>query len=279
MMDLQFVDVGEEGLPEGYLAAALPRLDTCGQHFMVFEDEFELIPRDQWPALIEQQEPLEMLIQRTKDQGREGSCCPNAACGAFEVIWNLTFGPANWLEFSPISMYRWLSPGPGTGVYIPEAMRQMVDVGLLPCDTPKNRSFLAAAGLPENHVLLPTGYSQRFPAGWEATAQHLRLAEAWDIRTFDGIVSASLEGYTVVYGRAGHAVFCVRIVRRGGAYFLRYWNSWNGWGEVGLNGLQGAGHDSEEFVSGAIKGYGAFAIRTPLITSELIKAIETTKFD
>lgn len=278
-IDPQFVDVGISNMPAGYLASAIPRIDSCGSHFMVYEDEFPIHPRSEWDALIEEQEELELLSAETKDQKQEGSCCPNATGGMFEILWNMTFGIKCWVQFSPISLYRWLSPGPSSGVYIPASLKQLCDVGMLPTDTPRNRAFLEHAGLDPTHVLQPTGYSQPFPSKWKETAFHFRLAEAWDIRTFDGIASSLLDKFAVVYGRAGHAICGVKTRKQSGVYLLRYLNSWNGWGETGANGNRGFGHDTERYVSGAVQGYGAFAGRSPVITDVIRKAVETFRWE
>lgn len=262
--------------PDGSkLRGCNPHVERCGTALPVFEDEIELIPRDRWDDYLSDESP-ELLTKKIKDQLQEGSCAGNATTGSFEVLWNTTFGTEFWIEFSPISLYRWLADGPNDGSVIADNLKQLRDVGALPVDTPRNREILEAIGLNPNHVLKETGYYQTFPSGWQDTAKHFRCDEAWRLRSFAGVATALQRKYTVVYGRAGHAIFAVKLVKQNGIYYLKYTNSWGDWGELGANGFRGYGFDSEAFVSRAIPSYGAFAVRTPRITDQIFQWIRSS---
>ena len=268
-MNPAFVDVetNSDGSP---LTGCNERDDVCGDYLPVFEESITPIPRSQWQQYLGD-ESLEMLQKKVKNQGREGSCASNATVGGCESPWNLCCGMNAWIEFSPMSVYRWVARGPGSGSTIGSNLRQIRDVGCLPVDNSKNRQILSDMGLPSNHVHPSTGWNAPFASGWKDTAQHFRSGEAYDIRSFDGMITAVIRKFVVIYGRAGHAIFGVRPVYRNGVWYIKYQNSWGAWGERGDNGLQGYGHDSESFVSRAISSYGAFAIRVPLITDVVFK--------
>lgn len=264
--DRSYLDVDRR--PDGSLCAdCLPRTDRCGDYFPVYEGEFDIIPRAQWDDLIEQQNWLDDMVAKIKNQKSEGTCAANATNGGFETIWNNTLGLENWIEFSPIATYRWIAPGPDTGSVIGDNLRQIMTVGTLPVDSPESRAALTQMGLNPNHVLQATGYYQTFPEGWKDTAAHFRVAEAWDTASFDGLVTAILRRFPVIYGRAGHAICGVRVVKRNGVYTIKYANSWGVWGDKGF------GYDSESYISRAISSYGAFAIRAIKMTDSVLKLL------
>lgn len=196
------------------------------------------------------------------------NCASNATCQCFEVAWNMAMGAKHWIEMSPISIYRWVASGPGSGSTISGNLRQLKDVGCLPVDNAENRAILKAAGRPESHVLKTTGYSQSFPSNWKETAAFFRALEWLDISSFEGMVSAIFEGFPVCYGRAGHAICGARIVKRNGVWTVKYANSWGNWGESGY------GYDSESYISNAIRSYGAWALRCPLLTDAFLALTE-----
>lgn len=249
----------------------LPRDDEFASTFAAYEDTQKVYPRSDWDGLLASHVGLETLVKKIKNQGQEGSCASNATGQCLEVAWNMAYGPQHWIEFSPISIYRWVAEGPGSGSTISGNLRQLRDVGMLPVATDPSKAILRAAGLPDSHVLTATGYHQSFPAGWQATARFFRAAEWYDISSFEGFVSAILEGFPVCYGRAGHAICGVRVVKRNSAWTIKYANSWGDWGEDGY------GYDSESYISGSIRSYGAWALRCPILTDEFLALTETTQ--
>lgn len=241
--------------PESHMMGCLPRNTALGADFPVLEDEDDLIPRSDWDDYIAAQDDDEFLVGAIKDQDGEGTCASNATTGSREYVWNLNFGKEWFIQLSPISVYRWIAPGPDTGSTISDNLKQLRDVGALPADTPRNREILQYLQLPVK-VLKNVGYSQQFPDGWKDLAALFRMSEWNDIRSFNGMVSNILKKRKPVYGRAGHAIYGVKVVKRNGVYYVKYANSWGNWGEDGY------GYDSESFISGAISSYGAFAPRS-----------------
>lgn len=244
-----------------------PRDDKLGAEFPVYEETMEVISRDQWQDLNEDNTSLELLVRKIKNQGREGTCASNATGQGQEITWNKTFGLAYWMEFSPISVYRWIANGPNTGSTIGANLRQLRNTGMLPVDNEANRKILELAGANPEHVLDAVGYYQRFPEGWTETASLFRCDEYFDIGTFDGLISALFYDLPVVYGRAGHAICGVKPHYYNGVWYIKYANSWGDWGD------EGYGYDSESYVSRAIRSHGAFAQRTTYIPEQIVNAI------
>lgn len=249
----------------------LERSDQLGDVFPVYEDSERVYPRSEWDRLAAESAGLETFVRKIKNQGSEGSCASNATCQAMEIAWNKALGLDLWLELSPISLYRWLAPGPGSGSTINGNLAQLRDTGALPVDTPENKDLLTRAGLDIQHVLKATGYYQPFPPGWKATAAFIRALEWRDIATFAGLVSALWDGHPVVYGRAGHAICGARGMKRSGSWTIKYANSWGRWGDGGY------GYDSESYVSASIRSYGAWALRAPVLTEEFLNLVIESK--
>ena len=254
-------------MPNGLLAGGcLPRDTRLGADHDIYEERFKIYSRSEWPDLISANgQGLRDVVQKIKNQGQEGSCASNMTCQAFEIALVQALGKRAWLEFSPISIYRWLASNPNQGSTISGNLRQLRDVGVLPVRGSRATEALKAMGLSTSHTLTATGYYQTFPSGWKDTAKYFVGVEAFDIGSFEGIVSALLDGFPVGYGRAGHAICAVAPYQDGSRFGLDYANSWGNWGD------QGFGKDTESFVSGAIKSYGAWALRTVLYSEELLK--------
>ena len=260
-MKKQFIDC--DVMPNGMQArGCLPRDDKCGSDWPVFEDQFDIYPREDWPELIEQNTSLREVVQRIYNQRQEGSCASNATCQAMEIAWRQTLGPAAYVAFSPISIYRWVANGPNDGSVISHNLRQLRDVGALPLTDEASKASLQRMGLPQIHTLEHTGYYQSFPDGWKTTAGYFQCVEWYDIESFDGIISALLDDFPVVYGRSGHAICGVAPYQDGRTFGIEYANSWGDWGDNGY------GRDTESKISRAVKSYGAWALRAVKITDE-----------
>lgn len=258
-------------MPDGTVARGC-KIDNVkvGSRFPVYEEAMPIHPRSDWGDLIKDNVSLERLIQWTHDQSQEGTCASNATAAVLETASQITVGQRATMMMSPISIYRWIASGPNTGSNIGDNLVQLQKTGMLPVDTPENRAKLKVMGLNESHVLKHTGYYQKFPEGWEDTAAFFRGVEAYEITSFDGIISALLDDFPVVYGRSGHAIIGVTPVYKNGVWYVKYGNSWGKWGEVGENNLQMFGHDSESFLSRQIPSYRAWALRTIFLTDQLI---------
>lgn len=269
MLDSRFVDV-ITGTSGGPLQGCLQDDAKCGNRFPVFEEAQRVHPRSDWMDLLKENVSLERLIQWTHDQNPEGTCASNASACVCETASRLTVGARATMMMSPISVYRWIANNADEGSNIGDNLVQASKVGFLPVDTPENRATLKAIGLNENHVLKHTGYSQKFPTDWKETAAYFQPEEAYEIISFDGIISALLDDFPVVYGRSSHAIAGMTPVYKDGKWYVKYANSWGKWGEVGENGLQMFGYDSESFLSSQVKYYKAWACRTIKLSDKLL---------
>jgi len=239
------------------------RPDRPGDRFKIFERSFELQPRSRWPELIDEHVSMEILPQEVKDQKQEGSCTSNTASQDFECIWVAQFGAKNWVKTSPISLYKRCASGPNSGSSLSDNLHELCTRGILPSDSAENRARVKRLGLPVEHFHPDTGFHTPLPDGWQETATLFRADEVFDITSFEGLVSALLYHWPVVYARDGHCILGMRPVREGNKYYLKYINSWGDWGENGY------GYDSESAVSRAIGLYGAFVVRSTIIPAEL----------
>ncbi len=218
----------------------------------IFEDAIPLIPREAWPAAIKALEDqgggLDLLVTRIYDQKSEGSCVSNATCQAMEIIQAQRRGRKNVVHLSAISLYQRVASGPGSGSMVSTNLKEILSRGVLPLDNEANKARF-------KHTMPNTGFYLKKPSGWEETAKRFRGHEVFDIRSYDGFITALLRGYPVCYGRSGHSICAVRPVYRNGQLYVRYANSWSeAFGEKGF------GYDSEGKIrSGA--GW-AFALRT-----------------
>lgn len=265
----KFIDVVT--LPDGSVARGCCIDDVkVGSRFPVYEEAMPLHPRSEWMDLLKDNVSLERLIQWIHDQNPEGTCASNATAAVFETASQITVGPLGTMMMSPISIYRWIASGPNTGSNIGDNLVQLQKTGMLPVDTPENRAKLTKMGLNPNHVLKHTGYYQKFPEGWEDTAAFFQGVEAYEITSFDGIISALLDDFPVVYGRSGHAIIGVTPVYQNGVWMVKYGNSWGKWGDVGENKLQMFGYDTERFLASQIPSYRAWALRTIKLSDQLI---------
>ena len=84
----------------------------------------------------------------------------------------------------------------------------------------------------------------------KADALKYRIAEFYDIASWEEFGSALLLGFPVVFGYSGHSVLATSLVDTGR---FEYLNSWGQWGDEGYGVLQ---------ASKIYWPYGAFAIRT-----------------
>lgn len=218
----------------------------------IFEDAIPVIPRDQWPTLIKAIDDagggLDLLVTRIYDQKSEGSCVSNATCQGMEIAQARRRGKANVVHLSAISVYQEVAGGPNTGSMVSSNLKQIMTYGALPLKSPENDAIF-------KHTMENTGFYTRKPQGWQETAKRFRAHEVFDVRSYDGFITALLKGYPVVYGRSGHSICAVRPVYKGNQLYVRYANSWRSdWGENGF------GYDSESKIRAGASW--AFAVRT-----------------
>jgi len=234
--------------PEDQLTGCLERSCDCGSYFPVYERDNALIERRFWKDFADDECGLEPYVSRIFNQGREGSCASNATAQAMEIVTSQQIGKDQSTRLSAISLYTRVGRNANSGSSIPSNIQEVAERGLLPLNTTENKEKY-------DHTHPATGFSERLPSGWEETAKLFQAFEWFDIQSFDGIATCLLKGFPVVYGRAGHAICGVNLVRRGGEWCIKYANSWGNWGEHGY------GYDSEDFVSRSVPSYGAFGVR------------------
>ncbi len=244
-----------EVAPSDKLMGCNPRgSDRLGASFPIFEDVFKetpnMIPENQWDKFYGKHKGQEQFCKKTKDQDGEGACTSNAFTAMFETLWNIEFGTAYWIEISAMSLYKRCAGGPNTGSTLPDNARQLQEYGALPTDSALN---LENPNIQHTHPEI--GFRKSLPTNWKETAKDFRVTQWFDVASFEGMVSALLSGFCVVYGRAGHCILAVKLVKEGGQWHIRYKNSWGQWGD------NGCGHDSRSFVSRGINQYGCFAGR------------------
>lgn len=230
----------------------------------VFEDSETLIPRNQWEGLAEKLEStktgLEWLVTRIYDQGREGACVANMFGAGIEICQAKQHGRDAVVPLSAMSLYRRIGRSPSSGSTLNDALADGGRRGMLPLDTPANRARFGEAVMPN------IGWSQTFPANWEATAKLFRTHEAPVIRSFDGLVSALLKGYPVGVGRQGHSILYVGVRFRSGRIVVPYPNSWSErWGQAMGFMPGGFGFDSESQIKQSASW--AIAFRSVIIPS------------
>jgi len=239
-----------------FRSRTLTRETPYGQMFQTMADTgLAVIPRSQWPELCEAaaEYPLERNVQRIMNQSNEGSCASNAAAQCMETISYVQGGADLYVSLSAISLYKQVASSAGSGSTIDGNLRALQQTGILPLDTIDNRARFT-------HVMPHTGFGLRYPEGWKDTAKRFRADEWIDLNSFEEVATASFLGFPICYGRAGHAICGVRTVKQGNGYFLRYANSWReSWGENGY------GYDSEGSISGSIRLYGAWGLRSIII--------------
>jgi len=246
----------------------LPRETRFGSEHPVFEDDsgIDPIPKREWKDLIEQSTSVESLNGAIHDQDGEGTCASNATCQGFETVLNMTYGKTK-IQFSPISIYRWIARGPNTGSTIDGNLRQLRNTGVLPVDNSYNRKVLEAADLDPDHTLKHVGYYQKFPTGWKETAEYFQGVEAFEIGSMEGFAAAVFYDFPVVYGRDGHAICAVDLVYRNGDYYIKYANSWGKWGDKGY------GYDKASYIARSVSSYGAWALRSIDVHDNILEAI------
>lgn len=263
----QFVDADLRAQAKalGYLLSCEPHGEGEAKACKTFHDltvandRVTLIPRSEWDGILASptQMSTETLVRKIKNQRQEGSCACNASCQQYEIIHNLHYGKDKWIEFSPISLYKALARNGNSGTVILHNLKRIQEVGLLPVSSEANKQLLTELGLNPRHVMPETGISTPWPDGYAETAKHFRCDEFFKLNTFDEIASCLLLDIPVVYGRSGHAITAVQLVKRSNVYYIKYANSWApSWGE------EGYGYDSERSVAPAVPGYGAFAVLT-----------------
>lgn len=229
------------------------RGNTFDSTFELFENDQDVIPRSQWDELLAEHDYslAEKYVAKIKRQ-KIGSCASHSSTSCLEYVTAKSVGAENVTLLSPLSVFKFVGSRHG-GSTLDANMRRISQVGVLPLDTPENREKYGDHVWPENQ------WSGSLPSGWESTAAKFKFTEWNEIGSFDELFSALLQWKPVYYGRAGHAIYAVRPMKKDGQYVLKYANSWGSWGDNGY------GYDTERYVSGSIRSYGCYAPRAGLL--------------
>lgn len=255
-IDDRFVDVDFEADPKYVFG---DRGAACfGTEALFFEDVVPVIPRDRWQAEAEkfdaEHNGIENLVTRIYNQQSEGSCVANACSQALEIIQAKEDGRENVVHLSAISLYKRIGRSPGSGAMVSDGLEEITDRGVLPLDTPENRAKFG------NIVMPNVGFYTKYPDGWEAVAAQFKGVERFIIRSFEGLVTAGLNGHPCVVGRQGHSICYTRATFKNGRLLMPYPNSWGDWGQAFGQMTTGFGFDSESQIKQSA-GW-AFALRS-----------------
>ena len=198
-----------------------------------YEDNDDILDERQLREESERQQEEgggEELVTRVYNQKREGSCVAQASCQANESIQAKTYGRANVVHLSAMSLYKQIGRSASSGATVSSGLRAMRDVGVLPLDSAENRAKYGAM------VMENTGFKKAYPKNWHQTAERFQ--------SVPGILTALARQLPVVVGRDGHSICYCRAIYDNGWKVL-YANSWgDGWG-FGLGSHAGGfGFDS-----------------------------------
>jgi hypothetical protein len=201
----------------------------------------------------------EHLVTRIYDQKSEGSCVANACSQAHEIVQALQLGKDKVTHLSAMSLYRRIGRSPSSGSSVSDGLKEMSSRGILPLDSPENRAKFG------DQVMPNTGWSNRFPGGWESTAKMFAGVESYVVRSVGALLTALCNQHPVVVGRQGHSICYVRPMMRNGRRVVAYCNSWGSWGAALGDHPSGFGFDSESQISQSANW--AFALRSVTVPS------------
>lgn len=249
-----FIDVDFQRDPR-YVFGDLGR-SAFGAGLPKYADAVPLIPKADWPDLIAKMDAegggADKLVTRIYDQQNEGSCVANACSQANEIVQALQFGTANVVHLSAMSLYKRIGSSPNSGAMVSDGLDEMSSRGVLPLDNEANRARFGSCVMPN------TGWREKFPDNWEATAKLFRAHEWFVVENVGELMTALLNQHPVVVGRSGHSICYVRPMKDG---TVKYANSWGDWGDEGF------GYDSERMIRSAASW--AFALRSVTVPSEV----------
>ena len=260
-MDKMNVDfeVEAQECNKGMGLVELPSNHVFGDSSPIFEEVFreKVIPRNEWDAMYDEIRPNYSRMKTWQyNQRNEGTCTANAMGGTMSYAYNRQFGLS--VAPCPTTMYRHCGRSANSGSSTVCILKRARDHGTLLIDHEQSKDLLRQLKLDPTHVAPATGWNAHIPRGsMEETAIHFRIDEFYEISTIDGFFSALLHGFGILYGRSGHAIHGVDIVKRSGKWTCKYDNSWGNWGDNGF------GYDSIDYLKRTnASRYGAFAVQT-----------------
>ena len=238
--DDKYIDVDFEKQPEFVFG------DLGDFHFGDYPDYESAVPiltDKQINEAIEQMEAeesgAEYLVSRIYDQGREGSCVANACCQANEIIQAKQFGIDNVVHLAAMSLYKRIGRSPSSGAVVSDGLKEMEKRGVLPLDTPENRTRFGSA------VMENTGFRNPFPADWEPTGILFGSKEWHTVKTVNGLMTGLVNRDPVIVGREGHSICLAKPTISDKSWAAGYPNSWSlRWGMAMGNMTGGFGIDT-----------------------------------
>jgi hypothetical protein len=274
-LEAEAVRIGREC---GHIA---PSHTFCsGDDFPLFEDFSEFaLPRSEWKAAydyaMEIGGPQTWLTPMILDQNGFGTCTSFACSMSIMVQWVRQFGKEHAIQVAPPSLYPHCASSGNSGSSVSCITRRAMERGVLLTDTAANREILSKIGLDPNHVIdgVQWNAGTRCPSSWyDATAKHIKIVEAYSISSVEQMFSAVLQGFTLVYGRSGHAICGIWLIPEGNSWVLIYVNSWGPWGAT-LHGLRGFGEDSESYLNRTGAARGCVAVRTISVPEDALELL------
>lgn len=204
------------------------------------------IPRSDWDDWIAQNDANKSAAidysARQTHQGNSHECVCHASIQSFEIAYNRQFAGTKYAFYgAPLALYTLITGGRQYGgSNVMSAVEAMMQRGILPeHDGPEwlggkggqAKRFKATvhqtSGRSEDHWATKGWIREsQFADGWEQTARHFRVIEAFTIPDAEAHISALLRGLCVVNGRNGHSIPHVQMVKSGGAYLSKYRDSY-----------------------------------------------------
>lgn len=205
------------------------------------------IPRSDWDDWINENDKHESAAldfsARHTHQGQSHECVCHASVQAFEMVYNAQVGGIHRAFYgSPLALYTLITGGRQFGgSNVMDALRMMMSRGILPeHDGPEwlggkggqakffKHTVHQTSGRSEPHW--PTkGWitPSQLPSGYEETAKHFRVLEAFTIPDREAHASMLLRRRPIVNGRNGHSIPHAKLVKSNGRYLSKYRDSYN----------------------------------------------------
>lgn len=243
-VDTRLIDVPHSF--DGMLTEGYSQSELCAAGAVDFPSSL-LIPRSEWDEWIGKHEQNKSsaldFSARYTHQGNSHECVCHAATQSFEIAYNRQFaGTKHAVYFSPLALYTRITGGrQWGGSNVDDSLRELMSRGAIPeHDGPewlggkagqvKRFKFTVNQTAGRSEDQWPTkGFitESKFTDGWEQTARHFRVLEAYYIGSRDAHASALLRGWCVVNGRQGHSIPHVKLVKNSGRYLSMYRDSYN----------------------------------------------------
>lgn len=236
MTDSRWIDVDFTIPPEDQATGLIeqPPAELLGSYAEIpWFDELcasDMIPKSEWRARSEATKAaFRKTVVEIYSQGRTSACVGFGTAQAVETTLTRRYGVKHRVPLAGMDIYTDIGRTLMSGAYIPDGIKRVSEIGVLPLRTPATQGKYA--------VTFP-GLEYRWsrPAGWREVSGWFRVTKAAKVQGAEMHVSAALKGRAIVVGRKQHCV----------PYLLYDWpnmgyaNSWSAqWGDAGW------GYDSE----------------------------------